>query len=324
MRIDLEKQIFRNHTDREFENLALEIFDYQSKHNPVYQEFLSYLRMKVPTSLETIPFMPIQFFKSHKINCLPNSEIDFTSSGTGQSGFSTHPVAKKSLYNISCIESFNHFYGNPDDYVFLALLPNYLEREGSSLVYMMDYFINRNPNKESGFFLYNHQALFEVLTQLENEGRKTILIGVSFALLDFFENYSLTLKHTIVMETGGMKGQRKEMTREELHGVFTSATKLKNIHSEYGMTELLSQGYSMGNGIFECPPWMKVIGGDTEDPMSFSNKAHGNLKIIDFANLYSCSFIQTQDLGRFYEDKSFEVLGRIDYSDVRGCNLMVL
>ncbi|MGB1295253.1 MAG: acyl transferase [Flavobacteriales bacterium] len=324
MREDLEKRIFQKHSETSFEALALDIFEYQSENNVVYGEFLKHLNRPKPTSLETIPFIPIQFFKSHTLNCLSTSEVEFTSSGTGKSGFSTHHVAKKELYNISCIESFTHFYGNPDEYVFLALLPNYLERQGSSLVYMMDYFIERNPNKESGFFLYDHEVLFEQLQALEKAGRKTILIGVSFALLDFFEKYALPLKHTIVMETGGMKGQRKEITREELHGVFKEATGLEKIHSEYGMTELLSQGYSTGNGVFECPPWMKVIGGDTEDPLSFSKKPHGNLKIIDFSNLYSCAFIQTQDLGRFYENSSFEVLGRIDYSDVRGCNLMVL
>lgn len=324
METQLENRIFKPHSKEEFNALALDIYKYQANNNAVYKSFLEYLNRPEPTCLEEIPFMPIQFFKSHHINCSKHTDITFTSSGTGKSGFSSHHVANKSLYDLSCVESFKHFYGNPDDYVFLALLPNYLEREGSSLVYMMDYFIKRNPHKESGFFLYNHQELYNTLIQLEKQGKKTILIGVSFALLDFFENYQLPLEHTIIMETGGMKGQRKEITREELHSNLKQATGLSNIHSEYGMTELLSQGYSKGQGIFACPPWMKVLGGDIEDPLTFSRKSHGNLKIVDFSNLYSSSFIQTQDLGRFYKDDSFEVLGRIDFSDVRGCNLMVL
>lgn len=324
MRPDLENRIFTTHTESEFNALALDIFKYQAMQNPVYKQFLEYLGKPEPKSIEEIPFIPIQFFKSHHLNCSTQTEVKFTSSGTGNSGFSTHYVAKKELYNISCIESFKHFYGDPDQYVFLALLPNYLEREGSSLVYMMDYFIRKNPNTESGFFLYNHKDLFDTLNKLEQQNRKTILIGVSFALLDFFEKYQPTLSNTIVMETGGMKGKRKELTREELHLQLKQATGLSSIHSEYGMTELLSQGYSKGHGIFACPPWMRVIGGDIEDPLSLSKKSHGNLKIIDFSNLYSCSFIQTQDLGQFYKDNTFEVLGRIDFSDVRGCNLMVL
>lgn len=324
MRSDLEHRIFTTHSDESFTELALDIFDYQSSHNSVYKAFLGHLKRPKPSSIEDIPFIPIQFFKSHTINCTSQTEITFSSSGTGNSGFSAHHVSKLELYNQSCIESFKYFYGNPDDFVFLALLPNYLEREGSSLVYMMDYFIQRNPNKESGFFLYNHEDLYKTILELENRGKKTVLIGVSFALLDFFEKFQMDLKHTIIMETGGMKGQRKEITREELHNSLKLASNLSEIHSEYGMTELLSQGYSKGHGIFSCPPWMKVIGGDIEDPLSFSKKAHGNLKIIDFSNLYSCSFIQTQDLGHFHNNASFEVLGRIDYSDTRGCNLMVL
>ena len=324
MRPDLENRIFQNHSEESFEALALDIFKYQAEHNPVYKEFLTHLNRPQPMSIEEIPFIPIQFFKSHTLNCTTQTDITFTSSGTGKSGFSSHHVAKKNVYDRSCVESFKHFYGNPDEYVFLALLPNYLEREGSSLVYMMDYFIKNNPNTESGFFLYNHEELYHTLLKLEREGRKTILIGVSFALLDFFEKFTLDLNHTIIMETGGMKGQRKEITRDELHSILTKASGLEKIHSEYGMTELLSQGYSTGDGIFMCPPWMRVIGGDVEDPLSFSTKKNGNLKIIDFSNLYSCSFIQTQDLGQFYPNSSFEVLGRIDYSDIRGCNLMVL
>lgn len=324
MRPDLENKIFKQHTETEFNALALEIFNYQASQNPVYKQFLNYLGKPKPNNIEEIPFIPIQFFKSHKLNCTNQTDIKFMSSGTGNSGFSTHHVTNKELYNISCIESFKHFYGDPDQFVFLALLPNYLEREGSSLVYMMDYFIKRNPNKESGFFLYNHEELFKILNKLEQENKKTVLIGVSFALLDFFEKYQPRLSNTIIMETGGMKGKRKEITREELHTILKHATGLNSIHSEYGMTELLSQGYSLGNGIFACPPWMKVIGGDIEDPLSLSKKSHGNLKIIDFSNLYSCSFIQTQDLGQFHKNGTFEVLGRIDFSDVRGCNLMVL
>lgn len=324
MQKKLEENIFKNHSPEQFSELCLDVYKYQAKNNLVYKKFIELLNKKEPTSIKEIPFMPISFFKNFKISTAQKTDITFTSSGTSNTGQSKHPVHKLSLYQKSCVESFTQFYGNPNNYVFYCLLPNYLEREGSSLVYMLDYFLKNNPNTESGFFLYNHKELKGRIEETEKQGKKAILLGVTYALLDFFETYKLNLNHTIIMETGGMKGQRKELTREELHTFLKDRSGVKEIHSEYGMTELLSQAYSTGKGSFKCPPWMKVLAGDTDDPLGISPKSHGNLKIIDLANLYSCSFLQTDDLGRFYKDDSFEVIGRMDYTDVRGCNLMVL
>ncbi|MCT4664359.1 MAG: acyl transferase [Flavobacteriales bacterium] len=321
---NIENRIFGIQNDTDFEELALEVFDFQSENCEVYKRFLSYLGKPKPKSIEAIPFLPISFFKSHSINSFPDYEMVFSSSGTTGMTPSKHFVAHLDIYHQSMIKSFEKFYGNPDEYVLLALLPNYLEREGSSLIYMMEKMIERNPHEESGFFLYNHEELFQRLQEVELKGKKTILIGVSFALLDFFEKYSISLKNTIIMETGGMKGRRKEITREELHHFLIEKTGVQYIHSEYGMTELLSQAYSKGEGIFQTPTWMKLYPGDPDDPFSFSSKTYGTIKIIDLANLYSCSFLQTDDLGRFHDtNKKFEVIGRIDFSDVRGCNLLI-
>ena len=318
---------FNIQSDADFKDLALETFKHQFENNSVYRSFcdLLYMHPSEVQELDQIPFLPIQFFKSHKI-LSSKDEIQevFTSSGTTGSITSKHFVSNIRLYQDSYLNGFNHFYGTIEDYVVLALLPNYLERKGSSLVYMVNDLIKRSKNTESGFFLKNHQILAEKLRFLDKNGQKVLLIGVSFALLDLIESFSFNLKNTIVMETGGMKGRRKELVRHELHNKLKKGFGVANIHSEYGMTELLSQAYSQGNGVFEYPPWMKILTRDTEDPLHIlPNNNTGGLNIIDLANYNSCSFIATQDLGKVYNDGSFEVLGRFDHSDIRGCNLMI-
>jgi hypothetical protein len=275
--------------------------------------------------VDEIPFMPIQFFKDFQIKTTDFvPEKVFLSSGTTGSIQSKHLVKDLKWYNWSFREAFDYFYGPIEDYVVLALLPSYLERDGSSLIYMADDFIKRSKHKESGFYLNNRKELIENLNELEKAGKKTLLLGVSFALLDLVEEHPFSLKHTVVMETGGMKGRRKEMIREELHQALASGFGLEHIHSEYGMTELLSQAYSKGKGVFQCPPWMKIKIRDTEDALSLLPEGKsGGINIIDLANRYSCSFLATQDLGRCIDDKNFEVLGRFDNSDIRGCNLLI-
>jgi len=287
---------------------------------------LLYVHPSDVTTISQIPFLPIQFFKTHRV--LSSSDAiqeTFTSSGTTGSVFSKHFVTDKLLYQKSYRKGFEHFYGNIKDYVVLALLPNYLERKGSSLVAMVDDFIQQSNNPASGFYLNNLDELASTLNELDKSGQKVLLIGVSFALLDLIEKQQFTLQNTIVMETGGMKGRRKELIRDELHDLLGKGFGVSEIHSEYGMTELLSQGYSKGNGIFKCPPWIKILTRDTEDALTIyqSSKA-GGINVIDLANYNSCSFIATQDLGNVFSDGSFEILGRFDNSDVRGCNLMVL
>ncbi|HIC32010.1 MAG TPA: acyl transferase, partial [Flavobacteriaceae bacterium] len=252
-------------------------------------------------------------------------KITFSSSGTTGQVTSKHHVTNLKIYEDSFKKGFSHFYGNVEDYTILALLPNYLEREGSSLVYMVDHLIKDTKQPKSGFYLNNLDELKDTLLQLEQEGKQTLLIGVSFALLDLVERYQFSLKNTIIMETGGMKGKRKEMIREELHQVLKSGFGVNHIHSEYGMTELLSQAYSKGNGVFTCPPWMKILTRDTEDALTvFDTEKTGGINVIDLANVNSCSFIATQDLGRQLPNGNFEIIGRFDNSDIRGCNLMVL
>ena len=320
--------IFTIKTQKEFECRALEIFKFQFQNNPVYQEFCSHLG-KTKTNvdrLSDIPFLPIEFFKSKQVVCNnQNQHTLFTSSGTTGNKTSTHYVADIGLYEQSYLTAFEHFYGKVEQYCILALLPSYLERKGSSLIYMVNDLINKNGHADSGFYMDGFTALKDKLVQLDAAGTKIILIGVSFALLDFIEENSLQLKNTIVMETGGMKGRRKEIIRKELHAKLKKGFGVSKIHSEYGMTELLSQAYSHGNGVFEPPPWMKVLIRDPEDPLCFQEvKKTGGINIIDLANIHSCSFIATQDLGKIYANGHFEVLGRFDNSDVRGCNLMAL
>lgn len=320
--------IFNIKTEAEFEALALNVFKFQFENNKVYRSFCDLL-YKHPSDVKTItdiPFLPIEFFKTRKVICShQNSEMVFTSSGTTGSITSKHYVTNLEIYKESFRKGFTQFYGAIEDYTILALLPSYLEREGSSLVYMVNDLIAQSKSPDSGFYLNNLSELRETLLRLDSEEKRTLLLGVSFALLDLVEGETFQLKNTIVMETGGMKGRRQELIRTELHDTLKNGFGVNTIHSEYGMTELLSQAYSKGNGIFEYPPWMSILTRDTEDPLTLqsSGKA-GGINVIDLANINSCSFIATQDLGRVYPDNSFEIIGRFDNSDIRGCNLMVL
>ena len=328
MNSSLSQRIFSIATNAEFEVLALEIFGFQYQNNKVYRTYCEHLG-KSPDKVRTvaaIPFLPIEFFKSNTITS-SNKPADaiFESSGTTAGSTSKHFITDLSLYRQSFTTAFQAFYGDVKSYCVLALLPSYLEREGSSLVYMVNDLVTRSAHPHSGFYLDELSTLKEKLMTLEASGTQTLLIGVSFALLDLAEQFPMDLKHTTIMETGGMKGRRKELIRQELHAILKDAFKVDSIHSEYGMTELLSQAYSKGNGIFQTPPWMKILTRDTEDPLSLqSHQKTGGINVIDLANINSCSFIATQDLGKTFADGSFEVLGRFDHSDVRGCNLMAL
>ena len=320
----MQNTIFNIQSEDDFQNAALNVFKHQFQNNSIYRSFCDLL-YKHPSDvkrIEEIPFLPIQFFKSHQvISSTAKIEETFTSSGTSGSITSKHCVTDLSWYEESYQKGFQHFYGNIEDHIVLALLPNYMERTGSSLIYMMDDLIKKSGRLESGFYLHN----LEKLIKLDREGEKILLIGVTFALLDLIDKKNFELQNTIVMETGGMKGRRKEMTRLELHKILKKGFGVSAIHSEYGMTELLSQAYSKAKGIFECPPWMKVLARDTEDALTIlSNSKTGGLNVIDLANYNSCSFIATQDLGKVHSNGNFEVLGRFDHSDIRGCNLMVV
>ena len=320
--------IFNISTEDEFNNLALKIFKHQFENNPVYRSFcdLLYKHPSDVRSINEIPFLPIQFFKSHDVLSNINTvEKTFSSSGTTGSITSKHHVTDLNIYKESFTKGFECFYGSIEDYVILALLPSYLEREGSSLIYMIEDFIKTSKHPESGFYLNNLSELNETLTVLDKKGKKILLIGVSFALLDLVESYQFQLKNTVIMETGGMKGRRKELVRDELHTILKQGFGVNTIHSEYGMTELLSQAYSKGNGVFECPKWMKILTRDTEDALTIlPQQQNGGINVIDLANINSCSFIATQDLGKVHHDGTFEIIGRFDNSDIRGCNLMVL
>jgi len=320
--------IFNIKTTLDFKKSALAVFKYQAENNKVYKSFLKYLNCdyKAISSLETISFLPIQFFKTHQIISDNNlvQEV-FLSSGTTGMQQSKHFVTNLSLYKNSYLKGFNHFYGAVSDYTILALLPSYLDRKGSSLIYMVADLIKKSEKPDSGFYLNNFDELANTLKKLDQKGERILLIGVSFALLDLIETYQFKLNNTIVMETGGMKGRRKELVRDELHQVLCKGFGVKKIHSEYGMTELLSQAYSKGNGLFNTPPWMKIMIRDTEDALKIlPNGPSGGINVIDLANLNSCSFIATQDLGKIHQEGSFEILGRFDNSDIRGCNLMMI
>lgn len=313
--------------DQDFEVLALDAFQYQATYNPLYRSYLDLLQKdsRQITQLAEIPFLPIQFFKSQTIKT--ESWQPFTtfssSSTTGQTP-SLHHLYSAQLYETVSRQGFEYFYGPVKDFCTLALLPSYLERRGSSLVYMADYFIRQSRYKESGFFLNDLAGLARQLDQCRERKIPTLLIGVSFALLDLAEQFPMPLGGTIVMETGGMKGRRKEITREELHNILRTAFQVPAIHSEYGMTELLSQGYSKGEGLFLPSPSMRVLGRDITDPLAPQQPGQtAALNIIDLANINTISFIATDDIGQVYEDHSFRVMGRLDNSDVRGCNLMV-
>ncbi len=320
-------KLFSIQTLADFEKFALVVFKHQARNNLVYRQFLSHLNIDINAikTIDKIPFLPIQFFKSHKIISNTNSiEQVFSSSGTTGNLTSKHYVTDISIYEKSYITAFEHFYGNVKDYTILALLPSYLEQEGSSLIYMVDDLIKKSNKPKNGFYLDNLSELKKTLIDLDTKREKVLLIGVSFALLDLVEKYLFELKNTIIMETGGMKGRRKELIRGELHFKLKKGFGVTNIHSEYGMTELLSQAYSTGNGVFNTPPWMKIFIRDTEDALQLlPHQKTGGINIVDLANINSCSFIATQDLGKTYSNGTFEVLGRFDHSDIRGCNLLL-
>jgi len=316
-----------NVTGPGFENLALELFQFQYKENPVYRAYVNALQVNPDSvkSLDKIPFLPILFFKSHEIKTtefIP--ETIFESSGTTGGVNSKHFIKDKGWYQEIFMDVFEKFYGMPDEYCILGLLPSYLDRNNSSLVLMVNSLVKKSNHLQSGFYLNEYEKLFTVLSGLEKQGQKTLLIGVTFGLLDFAEKYSLQLKNTLIMETGGMKGRREEMIREDVHAILKNAFTVPFIHSEYGMTELLSQAYSNGNGIFKTPSWMKVLVRDDEDPLVIKQSGSGLINIIDLANIYSCCFIATDDIGKINADGSFEVLGRMDDSDLRGCSLLAV
>ncbi|MDQ7948089.1 MAG: acyl transferase [Pedobacter sp.] len=307
--------------------MALQIFRLQAQHCQVYRDYIFHLGVDpaIITDYHQIPFLPISFFKSHTVvSSAAPAAITFSSSGTTGQSTSKHVVTDLYMYEKSFNAAFAEFYGQAEDYCILALLPSYLEREGSSLIYMVDALLQQSKHSSSGYFLHDLDRLFDTLQQLKKTRQRTLLIGVTYALLDFVEQFQPDFAELIVMETGGMKGKRKEMVREELHEILTKGFGVEKIHSEYGMTELLSQGYSAGNGIFNCPPWMKILLRDTADPLSLvQHKSSGGINVIDLANINSCAFIATQDLGKTHANGSFEVLGRFDHSDIRGCNLLV-
>jgi hypothetical protein len=313
------------------EGQLLETFAFQYQENPVYQRYVDALGL-LPgqvNKLTDIPFLPVSLFKSHRVmSGTFEPEAVFESSGTTGTEPSLHFIRSLDLYRESFTRGFKLWYGDPSEWCIIGLLPSYLERQHSSLVVMADELVRLSGHPDSGFYLYQYEALHDILLRLESSGQKTLLLGVSFALLDFAEAHPMRLKHTIVMETGGMKGRREEITRPELHGILCDRLGLSAIHSEYGMTELLSQAYSSGQGIFRCPPWMKVVLRAEDDPFCYTSfdgepLRQGLISIIDLANRYSCSFIATDDLGLMHPDGSFEVLGRVDSSDVRGCSLLV-
>jgi hypothetical protein len=319
--------IFNISSDLEFESACFKTFDNQYKNNPLFQQYVDMVGgSKSPKSLNEITFLPIEFFKSQSIKTGKwNTEIAFSSSSTSGQGVSLHHVKHLELYKNSFEQGFKAFYGSPQNFQWLCLLPAYLERQGSSLVYMAQSFIENSVHSGSGFFLNNFEDLATKLKESEEQKIPTILLGVTFGLLDFSEHFAMPLNHTIIMETGGMKGRRKELTRFEVHQLLKKAFKVNKIHSEYGMTELLSQAYSKGNGQFNTPPWMKVMIRDTSDPLSvLKHSKTGGINVIDLANQDSCSFIATQDLGRIQSNNSFEILGRFDNSNVRGCNLLAV
>ncbi|MFY7810227.1 MAG: acyl transferase [Flavobacterium sp.] len=326
MKPEIEK-IFQIQSQKEFNKLTLQVFRFQYDNVKVYQEFCNHLHKNKENvnQIEDIPFLPISFFKTHSVIVKDYKEsIIFTSSGTTGAITSRHFVSDISIYQQSFTSGFSQFYGNIENYVILALLPSYLEREGSSLVYMINQLIEKSNNQDSGFYLHNYQELIQKLEKLDQANQNIILFGVTYALLDLLEIQKIKLKNTIIIETGGMKGKRKELIKPELHHILSNGFGVSHIHSEYGMTEMLSQAYSHQNGVFECVPWLKILIRDPENPLEYlSNDRTGGINVIDLANINSCSFIATQDLGKKYNNNTFEVLGRFDNSDIRGCNLLI-
>lgn len=325
----IRQKIF-NKDNFHFEEVALELFQFQHSYNPVYRQFCDYMHIDIKKiqKVEQIPFLPIEFFKTHQV-CIENTVAQkrFESSGTTGQETSKHDVADVSLYAESYLAGFKQFYGDPQDWTILALLPSYLERDTSSLVYMVDDLIKKSKNPNSGFYLNNLEELAKAVDSRPStvdRGQKILLIGVTFALLDFAEQFPMAIPDVVIMETGGMKGRRAEMTRDEVHAQLKTAFQVEHIHSEYGMTELLSQAYSKGDGIFETPHCMNVLKRDIYDPMNVSSTpGRGGLNVIDLANIYSCAFIATQDIVQLLPEQKFELFGRLDYADMRGCNLMV-
>lgn len=319
-------EIFSVQNANEFGDLTLRIFNYQAEKNRIYKEYLFHLGVNVSSiyRVEDIPFLPVEFFKSHKVITGEQEPAKtFYSSGTTSSERSKHFITDISVYETSFTKSFEKHYGKIDLCI-LALLPTYLENESSSLVYMADHMIQKSNHPDSGFYLDNIGELASKLKKLSNENTKVLLLGVSYALIDLAERFPMNLSNVIIMETGGMKGKRKELTKNELHAYLSSRFQVKSIHSEYGMTELLSQAYSKENGQFTAPPWMKILIRDTYDPFNYLEQGKpGGINVIDLANINSCSFIETKDLGKAHTDGSFEILGRFDFSDIRGCNLLV-
>ncbi len=324
----VENKIFNISGHDNFNEIALEIFHFQYKYNVVYKQFVDFLNTQVThiNHYSQIPFLPVEFFKKHKVTSGEfKTDVAFSSSGTTGMKTSKHWVKQIELYESSFLKTFKLFFGSPNDYVILALLPSYLDRTGSSLVYMADKLIELSKRNESGFYLNELSELHTLLVTLKNRKQKVLLLGVTYALLDLAEQFPIHFPELILMETGGMKGHRKELVRDELHAKLRNVFGVKEIYSEYGMTELLSQAYSTGEGIFKCPPWMKILIRDVNDPLSILPEGKiGGIDIIDLANINSCSFIATQDLGRINVDGAFEIMGRFDNSDVRGCNLMVV
>ncbi len=315
-------------TDDNFNDFAIELFRYQARENKIYKDYLEALKINVQSidHYEHIPFLPISFFKTHRVVCGKDEDEQkvFKSSGTTKSIRSNHYVLDEHFYKKSTIEIFEKFYGHPSEFDFLALLPSYLEQRDSSLVYMVDGFISESNSENSSFYKDDLNSLFELVIKLNRLNKPVLLIGVAYALLDFCSKFDFPpLNNFIIMETGGMKGRRRELTREELHDKLEKGFKVDNIHSEYGMTELFSQAYASSQGRFEVPSWMKVITREINDPFKLIKEETGCLNILDLANIDSCAFIATDDLGKVYPDGSFTVLGRLDNSDVRGCSLMI-
>jgi hypothetical protein len=326
MKPDIQK-IFQIQSQKEFNKLALQVFRYQYDNVLVYQEFCNYLHKNKENvkQIQDIPFLPISFFKTHSIITQNEKEtVIFKSSGTTDTMASQHLITDTSIYQQSFTNGFTQFYGNIENYIILALLPSYLEKGGSSLVFMVNQLIENSNNPNSGFYLDNYQDLIDKLIKLDQENHDVILIGVTYALLDLLEIKNIKLKNTIIIETGGMKGKRKELIKQELHQILSKGFGVPHIHSEYGMTEMLSQAYSHQNGVFECVPWLQIVIRDTENPLEYvTQQKTGGINVIDLANINSCSFIATQDLGKKLTNNTFKVLGRFDNSDIRGCNLMI-
>lgn len=313
-------------TPERFLKISQQLYEFQSKNNPVYKRWIELSKQTEPLleQVNQIPFLPISFFKTQDVYIGSKPTTLFESSGTTQDVVSKHWVADTQLYEQSFFTCFELFYGKPSQYCIIGLLPSYLERQHSSLVYMVERLIKASGHAQSGFYLNEFDKLNQVLGQLEAQQQKTFLIGVSFGLIDFLEAFPQQLTHTNIVETGGMKGRKEELSKPALHALLAKNSGVTNIQSEYGMTELLSQAYAVKEGIFKCPPWMKVLVGDENDPTVLKKEGRGILHIIDLANIYSCAFIATQDLGEVYADGSFQVIGRADNSDRRGCSLLAI